>query len=306
MSVRDIEGAQANWRPVHTNARLNAEPHNIMQCQDVSDKANSTYISSRVSDPCNPQYYINGMEYKDDKYTRPKLSKGYIADNNQLQTRDIAGAYPGWMPETVPRREYRNTNFIGDIAGAQADSTKHSIVTNRQTNPLTPVYQALDPGEYLNPVVPPLVPNDLVRIPTIPHKEKKIDHSKTNTHGQSQAGAGPGPETLPFQLDLSRMGGGAPESEIVWSSKSSSRLGGMSNLNSARSGNGGMNVNSGRNMYGAPQRENSGGGMQFGYTAPPLSNRSSGGNKVAGGLVMTPTQIRERTEEINLVRQLSM
>jgi hypothetical protein len=103
------------------------------------------------------------------------------------------------------------------------------------------------------------------------------------------------------------MGGGAPESEIVWpSNKSSGRMGAMSNLNSARSGGGGNAINSSR--YGAPQRADSGGGggsMQFGYTAPPLSNRSNS-NKATSALVMTPTQIRERNEEINMVRQLQM
>lgn len=124
--------------------------------------------TSRVTDPNNPQYHVNGMDYADDKYTKPKLLKGYISDNHQLQTKDITGATPGFKDTRFVRREVRNINFIDDIEGAHADSIKHSITTNRQSNPLAPVYQSLDPGELLQPVVPPLIPPAMVKVPTIP------------------------------------------------------------------------------------------------------------------------------------------
>jgi hypothetical protein len=60
----------------------------------------------------------------------------------------------------------KNTNFVGDINGACADSIKHSIVTNRTTNPLQPVYSGLDCGDLLLPLIPPLIPQDLVKFPT--------------------------------------------------------------------------------------------------------------------------------------------
>jgi hypothetical protein len=108
------------------------------------------------------------MDYKDDKYTKPRTLPGYIADNHQLQTKDITGAAPGFKDTRFVRREIRNINYIDDIEGARADSIKHSITTNRQSNPLAPVYQSLDPGELLQPVVPPLIPASMVKVPTIP------------------------------------------------------------------------------------------------------------------------------------------
>lgn len=42
------------------------------------------------------------------------------------------------------RRVWRNTNFVGDIVGAQADTVVHSIRTQRHVNPLNPTYISLD------------------------------------------------------------------------------------------------------------------------------------------------------------------
>lgn len=39
---------------------------------------------------------------------------------------------------------WRNTNFVGDIVGAQADTVVHSIRTQRHVNPLNPTYISLD------------------------------------------------------------------------------------------------------------------------------------------------------------------
>lgn len=108
------------------------------------------------------------MDYYDDKYTKPKPMKSYIADNHLLQTKDITGATPGFKDTKFERREIRNINYIQDIEGTQADSIKHSIVTKRESNPLAPVYQSLDPGELLQPVIPPLIPASMVKVPTVP------------------------------------------------------------------------------------------------------------------------------------------
>jgi hypothetical protein len=94
--------------------------------------------------------------------------KKYIADNHLLQTKDIAGATPGYINPIAERREYRNTNYIGDIDGTQADSIKHSITTKRESNPLAPTYQSLDPGEVLQPLIPPLIPHSMIKTPTVP------------------------------------------------------------------------------------------------------------------------------------------
>jgi len=47
----------------------------------------------------------------------------------------------------VDRREFRTTNYLKDIEGSEADSVKHTIRTDRCTNPLNPNYTSLDGGK---------------------------------------------------------------------------------------------------------------------------------------------------------------
>jgi hypothetical protein len=67
------------------------------------------------------------------------------------------GTKSGWKapneirPLPEDRREWRNTNFVGDIVGAQADTVVHSIRTDRHVNPLNPTYLSLD-GEPFSPM----------------------------------------------------------------------------------------------------------------------------------------------------------
>ena len=137
-----------------------------MEVNDISRRTHR-YIdhTSRVTDVLDPTYSVNGLVIADDaKYTKPKKNPGELKDSHLLKTEDIEGARPGWIPPMrfnppiEARREFRNTNFIGDIDGAQADTIKHSIVTRRVTNPINPVYQALDPGQVLRGPVEPLIP----------------------------------------------------------------------------------------------------------------------------------------------------
>ena len=109
------------------------------------------------------------MDHYDDISSKPRKPRALIVDSQLLQTKDILGATPGWRPTDFPRREYKNTNYLGDIPGAQADSIKHSIITKRETHPLVPVYQALDGyGELLEPLIPPLLPPSMIKVPTVP------------------------------------------------------------------------------------------------------------------------------------------
>lgn len=122
-----------------------------------------------MTDPIQPEYRVNGMEIKDDQYSKPKPIPNLISDSHLLQTKDISGAFAD--TKSAPhfqRREFRNTNFIQDIQGAHADSIKHSITTNRITHPLQPIYQSLDQGELLLPLIPPLVPAEMIKVPTLP------------------------------------------------------------------------------------------------------------------------------------------
>jgi hypothetical protein len=160
---KDIEGTQPGWRPHHQRVRLEAAPSNAEF--DVRDINNVGFKSTRVVDPLKPEYRVNGMVIRDDpKYTQPRpLPAPATHDFFSLKTNDIEGAWPGWVPphECTPpmdqRRHFRNTNFVGDIRGAKADTVKHSIVTERVVNPLNPVYDSLD-GDRLRP---PLTPNIL-------------------------------------------------------------------------------------------------------------------------------------------------
>lgn len=80
-------------------------------------------------------------------------------------------------PKLETRREIRNINFIQDIEGAQADTLKHTIVTKRRINPLYPVYQSLDDGEPLEPLVKPLLPPAIIKKPTLGFESRGMTRS---------------------------------------------------------------------------------------------------------------------------------
>lgn len=165
------------------------ETRDILSTDDVS-RRNHRYTdkTSRVSDPCAPIYRVHGMEIKDGRESKPRAPPKEMKDSHLLQTRDITGATADTKyASPFPRREYRNTNFIADIEGSHADSIKHSITTNRMTHPLQPVYQSLDPGEMLLPLIPPLIPADLVKMPTLPalDREKSAQQALTKPASSS-------------------------------------------------------------------------------------------------------------------------
>lgn len=151
--VHDIEGAQAGWRPRHERARREGAARDGLDVHDINDLG---FKTRRVTDPLRPAHFVNGMAISDDMVsTMPKsLPKKRDGPTYSLTTQDIEGAQCGWKPphEMQPpieiRRHFRNTNFVGDIAGAQPDTVKHAIRTNRVSNPLNPVYKSLD-GEVL-------------------------------------------------------------------------------------------------------------------------------------------------------------
>jgi len=157
-TTADIEGTQVGWRPRHQRVRQEGAP--ISHQFNVRDITDTGFKSMRVTDPLRPEYTVNGMKVADDyvKTMPRKLPDAAQHDYYNLQTSDIEGAQSGWKPphEMYPpidkRRHFRNTNFIGDIAGAQPDTVVHAIRTDRVTNPLQPVYQSLD-GDRLGPPV---------------------------------------------------------------------------------------------------------------------------------------------------------
>lgn len=168
----DIIGAQANWRPRHERARLDAEPHDIMnKFNDISQRKLKPYEeTNRRTNLCDPVYTIYGMEIKDDpRWSKPKALKGYVSGGTfSLSTHDVPGATSKYAPQNVrPRTEFRNLTSTLDIEGAQADTIKHSMSTKRETNPLNPVYQSLDQGRPLYNVLQPLLPAQIIKKPLI-------------------------------------------------------------------------------------------------------------------------------------------
>lgn len=155
----DIEGARAGWKPRHKRVGVEGEPRHIMAVADINDQG--VKKTNRCTDPLRPVHYINGMQVADDMvHTMPRrLPPQREGPFFPLTTKDIEGAYPGWTPPHAmqppldQRRHFRNTNFVGDIAGAQSDTVMHCIKTNRVTNPLNPGYVSLD-GDMLNPDQP--------------------------------------------------------------------------------------------------------------------------------------------------------
>lgn len=159
-----------------------------MNVNDIAAKTRYIDKTSRTTHPLDPYHTIHGMEIKDDnRFTKPKQPKSLIEDNHQLLTRDIAGAYVGWKSEMMPRKEFKNTNNTSDIKGAQASTFRIGITTTRETNPLLPVYQSLDPGDILPPVIAPLMPATLVTNPTIraPKGGTSSHHSSNGKNSQS-------------------------------------------------------------------------------------------------------------------------
>ena len=157
---KDIVGTTPGWKPLCKVIRKINPPHNIMLTEDV---VNDTWKTQRVQDPLDPVYVINGAVVKDDPQgSKPKkLPKKKNTPFYSLIADDIEGATAGWIPpmELRPlledRRHFRNTNFVGDITGAAADTVVHSIRTNRVVNPLLPTYISLD-GDKLKPPTTPL------------------------------------------------------------------------------------------------------------------------------------------------------
>ena len=184
--IDDIEGARAMQKlprrcfdiflvVCRAHDLCRADPRNLDQRSQAEVK--SKFAISRQTNPLDPEYFINGMRVSGT--FRPKPLKKHIPENKFLQTRDIN--YPPIDYGDSHRREFRNTNFIGDIEGARADTIKNGLVSKRNTNPLNPIYTALDPGEVLeNPVesgIPPQILFDPTFKPTRNESTLHINHT---------------------------------------------------------------------------------------------------------------------------------
>lgn len=150
LQLDDIEGTRPGWKPRHMRVRKEAQPHDILPLTENPIKRTFAREATRQTDPLNPSYMIHHTRHDEIEKSKPKKSKEFITDNHFLKTSDIDGAQVGYrlehqlsLPNTL-RKDFKNTNYIGDIIGAQADTKKTTFHTTRQTNPLQPVYQSLD------------------------------------------------------------------------------------------------------------------------------------------------------------------
>lgn len=186
MTTTDIVGAQAGWKPLHRRARMEAEPHNILDIP-IATKNHDKFadLSKKPKDLLDPHYHVNGMDYNDDpRWTKPKRTPQYIADNHCNRTDDIEGASSGWG--RIQRTEYRNLTSTQDIQGAQADTVIKSIKTDRLTCPLMPTYKDLDFGDPLPPLVTPLMPPSLIKEPTIRFNVPNVSASNSAVNSNNQ------------------------------------------------------------------------------------------------------------------------
>lgn len=157
----------------------------------MSDITGGGFRTRRLTNPLTPSYRVNGMDVADDPVkTRPRaLPKAKDGPFYPLTTADIEGAAPGWrpLPQVNPpieaRRHFRNTNFLGDLPGAQADTVKHSICTERHINPLNPVYASLDGEPLANPQTP------LYKEPACVEAEAQLDRSIAAAESAAAAAA---------------------------------------------------------------------------------------------------------------------
>ena len=146
------------------------------------DTKKKVRLSNRDTNLLEPTYFIAGRYISDEtKYIRPAPLKQFIPENHLLRTDDIKGATAKLTEQLhSTRREFRHTNFLGDIEGAQHDSIKNSIVTERTTNPLNPIYKSLDDGNPIRGPLDSLIPPEIIKVPTI-FQKKITASSNTNT-----------------------------------------------------------------------------------------------------------------------------
>ena len=187
MNTTDIVGAQAGWKPLHRRARMEAEPHNILDIPIPTKNHNQfADLSKKPKDLLNPHYHVNGMDYYDDpRWTKPKKIPQFISDNHCNRTDDIEGASPGWG--RIQRKEFRNLTSTQDIEGAQADTVIKSIKSDRLTCPLMPTYKDLDFGDPLPPLVTPLMPPSLIKEATIRFNVPKLNASNSSVIPNSKS-----------------------------------------------------------------------------------------------------------------------
>jgi len=170
ISVSDIPGACANYREKAKNELLvntfGADSRRTIRADFDQQELKMRRFqdrSQRCSNVLSPVYHFNGTEIEDDPVkTKPRRLPKFVENGTfSLRTDDVHGATTG-KEKMFTRHELRNIMSTADIRGAQADTVVHSIVSTRNTCPLSPVYQGLNSGETLDPVIKPLIDRALM------------------------------------------------------------------------------------------------------------------------------------------------
>lgn len=177
MRVGDIEGTKSKPYPKRSTKYSSL---------DYSDVTKTQFKSQRMTNPLNPSYFhkvadgqieeignIEGSKPKEERIRK----RGPNALN--LNVQDIDGTKVGSKGlrafKNFTRREYRETNKISDIDGAQIGSLLKAPITNRIVNPLNPVYPILGAKELagnFNPYAENTASNEN-RCSTAPVKTRK-------------------------------------------------------------------------------------------------------------------------------------
>ena len=150
--------------------------------------------TTRCVNPLEPHYEFRGMQvYDDPKGVKPRPLKPLLSETTLLRTIDIPGAQPK-LSRAKSVRHPRDPIGIQDIEGAQANTLKRTIVSDRCSDPVCPTYQSLDDdGTQLEPAHKPLVPPHLVSPPYHGFgefsRQARVKQSLVNTSGQSISSA---------------------------------------------------------------------------------------------------------------------
>jgi len=147
----EIEGTKPKIRNVR---KSNYDSFNY------SDVTNFKFSSNRNLNPLDPEYVVDYG--KGERYTHGKIEGSkpvtflplIYSDPLNLKTGDVPGAQIG-TKNKFNRYSSMNYNLIlNDIENAQSGSLKKGIKTNRQTNPIDPIYTFpghLEPAPNQNP-----------------------------------------------------------------------------------------------------------------------------------------------------------
>lgn len=149
MKLDDIEGTRPKPPPKRSTSYSSF---------DYADVTKDYFRTKRSTNPLNPTYSHKTEEGEVEKIgdiegskPKPPPSRNRGATSMDLHVEDIDGTRPGTKGlrafKNYTRREFRETNQVGDINGTQVGSLVKAPVTTRVVNPLNPDYQLLGASE---------------------------------------------------------------------------------------------------------------------------------------------------------------